>query len=249
MKSQDLTGAKFGRLTVVERAPFKGKSKWRCSCECGGESVVYATHLLRGRTVSCGCRLRENQAALKPAQAKHGMWKTSEFNIWSGMLKRCHSPGDKGFSAYGGRGITVCDQWRDDFKAFYDHIGPRPSKRHSVDRIENDKGYEPGNVRWATPEEQQRNRGVNVRAEVCGEVLTAAEISQRFGLSETAVLRRIHRGLTGADLVSPPKRLKLSAEDAEAIRMDARSGVEVAAVYGVGKSQVSAIRRGKSWKR
>jgi hypothetical protein len=130
------------------------------------------------------------------------MWKSNEFSIWQGMIQRCHDANMKQFARYGARGITVCEEWRNDFAAFYAAVGPRPSKAHSLERIKNNRGYEPGNVRWATATEQANNRRDNLRAEVDGVSLTAAQIARAHGFSESTVRRRIKAGLVGQSLVA-----------------------------------------------
>lgn len=118
------------------------------------------------------------------------------------MLRRCYTPSTPRYADYGGRGITVCDEWRKDFKAFFDHIGPRPSARHSLDRIRNAEGYKPGNVRWATDEEQNNNRRSNVTIEIDGVLMTAAQIARRFNLPHATVSYRIKHGKTAAEVVA-----------------------------------------------
>lgn len=154
----ELTG-RFGRLAVVERAGRKGKhARYRCRCDCGREVVVYATNLRRGRTSSCGCLQRE---LAKVRFTTHGGSHRRHplYGVWVGMHKRCRYPGDKRYADYGGRGITVCDRWsgRDGFAQFVADMGPRPDGC-LLDREDNDGRYEPGNCRWVTLSESNRNR-------------------------------------------------------------------------------------------
>lgn len=158
-----LTGQKFGRLTVGERAPIPPHLKyhyaWVCTCDCGKVKEVLAKHLKRGLIVSCGCYSAEIAGA---RWRKHGGKGTTEYAIWKRMKQRCLDPNDKGYKNWGGRGITVCKQWQDSFPAFLQDMGPRPSKRYTIDRINNDGNYEPGNCEWATYAAQARNTRVNV---------------------------------------------------------------------------------------
>lgn len=150
-------GDVFGRWTVVccDRVDKNGHMRWICRCECGVERAVVGSTMVTGRSLSCGCLQRERAMG---APVKHGMSGTPEYKAWQQALQRCENPHHRLYKHYGGRGITVCASWRESFTAFYEHIGPRPSPDHSLDRVDNDSGYRPGNVRWATTLEQNRNR-------------------------------------------------------------------------------------------
>lgn len=158
-KLADLTGQKFGRLTVIERAENIGdRTRWKCQCDCGNEIIVYATNLKRGLTKSCGCYGKNFPSHLKHGHGKHG---DSTYNVYTLMKSRCYNTNNKAYKNYGGRGIAVCDEWLHDFKAFYDYVSVLPhfgEAGYSLDRINNDGNYEPNNVRWATKKEQANNR-------------------------------------------------------------------------------------------
>jgi len=204
MKRIDLTGQRFGRLVVRSVASAeRGIVKWNCECDCGTTQVVQSTHLRSGHTRSCGCWRNEQTTARNRAGAKHGMHLSPEYGIWRSMVKRCHSPTAHAYDRYGGRGITVCPEWRTSFEAFYEHVGARPSPAHSIEREDNSRGYEPGNVKWATDSEQNNNRRNNLTATIGGEVLTAAQIAQRYGLTHRTVSYRIHAGKTEAEIIAP----------------------------------------------
>lgn len=155
MKALDLTGQRFGRLTVTSfsEARMYGAHKrrfWNCLCDCGAIVEVLGLALPSGNTKSCGC-FRDDK------KATHRMSKSPEYRTWSGMWQRCSNPENVRYMDYGGRGITICDRWKS-FDAFFADMGSRPSPDHSIDRIENDQGYEPGNCKWSTRSEQQNNK-------------------------------------------------------------------------------------------
>jgi hypothetical protein len=155
----DLTGQKFNSLTVVSRAENRGKSVvWNCLCDCGNETQVRSGNIRNGHTQSCGCKTKEHLTT-------HGLWRKqpTEHSIWTNMKQRCYNPNAKYYDIYGGRGITVCGEWKDDFAKFFEDIGERPSANHSLDRIDGNKGYSKDNCRWATAVEQGRNQRVNNR--------------------------------------------------------------------------------------
>ena len=162
-RAKDLSGKKFGRLTVLSRAP-RGERKnrravWNCECECGNASVSGSDALLSGHAKSCGC-LSSDTA--KKVHTKHGGASggavSAEYQAWINMRARCSGAQAKCWKNYGGRGIRVCDDWARSFQAFFDHVGPRPDGGYELDRIDNDGDYEPGNVRWVTKSENNRNR-------------------------------------------------------------------------------------------
>jgi len=173
-------------LTVIKQInmPHGGYNRkgWLCKCICG--NLVEAIHggLVRGLYASCGCKRFKYP---KPVR------ETPEYKVWLGMKYRCLNPKAPNYVNYGGRGITVCQEWIESFQAFYDHIGPRPSDKHSIDRIDNEGNYEPGNVRWALSVQQQRNLRSNTLYEINGVTKCLSEWAEQYGISYDTFLQRV----------------------------------------------------------
>lgn len=156
MKLNNLSGLVFGRLTVICRSEnVAGRVAWKCLCKCGKMHVATGNGLLRRRTASCGC-LRKEVSGGK--NRSHGRTNTSEYQIWCGIKKRCFNSRSKAYPYYGGRGITMCAQWANSFESFLEAVGQKPSPLLTLDRANNNGNYEPGNVRWATRQQQALNR-------------------------------------------------------------------------------------------
>lgn len=178
-RTKDITGQRFGRLVATKRVFPNDKHKqaqWLCRCDCGHEHTCRGRDLRSGNTVSCGCT---------PANYRHGHAGTKKTNpiywVWNSMRDRCSNPNNAAFKNYGGRGIEVCEQWKYSFTTFYAYVGDRPSSKHTLERIDNNGNYEPGNVKWATRKEQIANRRPTKRLDQ----FTTAEI-------EAELARRIH---------------------------------------------------------
>ncbi len=162
---RDLTGVRFGRLVVTGLAEMRGAwSWWNAICDCGTAKLAKGASLIAGSVRSCGCLARETSAKTAKSRSTHGASYSAEYRIWRGMKSRCYNPNGPKWMLYGGRGIRVCNRWRDSFENFLADVGLRPSAAHSIDRYPNGDGdYEPSNVRWATISEQNSNRRTYTR--------------------------------------------------------------------------------------
>lgn len=181
----DLTGQRFGRLVVLAYAASKrNRRTWTCRCDCGRGAVVSSDALRGGRTVSCGCR---QASVLGDSTRTHGGSRTPVHRVWNTMKYRCYNPNSPEYPYYGGRGIQVCERWQNSFAAFRSDMGPRPAGG-SIDRIDPDGNYEPGNCRWATQREQVRNSRA---AKLCEEDARAIRCARAVGV-EVVWLARLY---------------------------------------------------------
>lgn len=186
-----LKGRKYGRLAVVERVANKGdKVAWKCKCDCGNETIVTTTALQSGNTKSCGCLLHERIT-------KHGMYKTKLYKTWNNMISRCYCNSFRNFKNYGGRGITVCKEWKEDFQTFADWaLSHGYSDELTLDRIDVNGNYEPSNCRWITNKEQQHNKRSNRYITFNGKTHTLKQWSEITGIHPKTISTRIDRGWT-----------------------------------------------------
>lgn len=187
----DHTGKTFGLLTIVKRAEnnrFKN-AQWICKCECGNLTKAVARVLVSGETRSCGCLIAKST---KERATTHGMSKSREYAIWQGMITRCTNSNRPEYKNYGGRGIGVCDEWKSSFENFYNDMGCRPSKKHTVDRIDNDGDYAPENCRWATRTQQARNGRCNRILTFNGLTMCVAEWAEYLGINRGTLNSRLN---------------------------------------------------------
>ncbi len=171
-------GDRHGKLTIIEEVFGKRQRRFKCRCDCGNETIVRLGDLRSGNTKSCGCLKKER----KPKNYSHGMSLSKEYKCWQHMKARCENPSNDGFSYYGKRGIKVCDRWKDSFENFYADMGPAPSPKHTIERINNEKDYSPENCKWATWFEQANNTRRNVKFFYNGKFLTPGQGARLLGI-------------------------------------------------------------------
>lgn len=189
----DLTGQRFGRLEVLERAENRcGRTCWKCRCECGTIKDIPAKTLRNGTAQSCGC-LQKERASI--ARSTHRMRHTRLYGVWVGMRNRCSDPDNIGYHLYGGRGIEVCPEWRDSFEVFRDWaIENGYQEGLTIDRIDTDGPYSPENCRWITQKQQQNNRRNNKHLVLNGENHTMSEWAEITGIKVATIHARLKRG-------------------------------------------------------
>lgn len=203
---KDLVGQRFGRLEVIKLSKKEKRGEryryyWECLCDCENICYVRTDSLTSGNVRSCGCLHKEQAIKNVSIHHSHKQSQTRLYRIWQKMKDRCFNSNIPCYKRYGGRGITVCDEWKDDFKAFYDW-----SMLHgyaddlTIDRIDNDGSYEPTNCRWVTNRMQSLNRRTNIQVEYNGKIMTLIEAAQESGLPYSALSARWGKGVRGNEL-------------------------------------------------
>lgn len=189
---KDLTGQVFGRLTVISpHHTTRLGTYWNCKCICGNECVVLTTKLSNGHTTSCGCRKEEINQAISDMNKTHELSNSRIYSIYRGMISRCYNNYSTNYKRYGGRGITVCQEWLDDFMNFYNWAMDNGySDDLSIDRIDPNGNYEPSNCRWATAKEQANNTRSTVFLTYNGETKSASEWAEITGIRQGTIVRR-----------------------------------------------------------
>lgn len=212
-KARDITGQRFGRLLALGPVGLDQNQEvlWLCQCDCGNIATKLGRSMRKGSTQSCGCFGKQRSAE---ATTIHGMWKEPIYHKWIHINERCEKESHHNFHRYGERGIKMCDEWRHDFVAFYTHISQLEhfgKEGYTLDRRDNEKGYEPGNVRWATAKQQQRNRHNNHMITHNGETFCLAEWAERVGISYQTIKERLKRGWSAEKALTTPIKTQKGA--------------------------------------
>ena len=213
MAKQNLVGQRFGRIVVIQKAQkLAGRSDrhsmWVCQCDCGNQKIIAGDKLLAGYTKSCGCLKSEIASKRIKEHGKphitHGLSYHRLYNIYTKMKDRCYKAEDNKYQRYGGRGISVCDEWLSSFQAFYDWAMANGYRDDlTIDRIDNDGNYCPENCRWATPTTQQNNKSTNRHIEYQGEMVTIAEAARLTGIPKSTLWWRVNKGWSADKLFDP----------------------------------------------
>ena len=202
----DLSGQRFGKLLVIERGPSlegNNSARWCCICDCGKTTIVMGFNLKNGNTQSCGCIHKE--ICRLNHHRTHDLSRSHLYNIMHGMKTRCYNPNCKHYSKYGGRGIYICDEWKEDFLTFYNWAHQNGYKKElSLDRIDNNGPYSPENCRWATSKEQQNNTRANKLVTFNNKTMTIPQWGDTLGIELEVLRKRIERNWTFEEIVTTP---------------------------------------------
>lgn len=222
-KSVDLIGQRFGRLVVIEKSEKRdsgGNVFWLCKCDCGKDTLV-STHSLKiGHCKSCGCyKIDVNREQGKRCFTKHGKKYTRIYNIWCSMKQRCYGKNVKSYKYYGARGITICDEWKNDFMSFYNWAMNNGYQDNlTIDRINVNGNYEPSNCRWVTAYEQANNKRSNHVIIYNGVEMTVKQLSELCDIQYHTLLGRLLKGWTVDRAVNQPIRIRKSGKNENNIK-------------------------------
>ena len=206
-KFQDITGQKFDKLLVISKSHSNNGVFWLCKCDCGNSKIVFSGHLKGNGPKSCGCVRKKKSIIIDGAS--EGFTKHDLYQTWVDINHRCYSKKDKAYKNYGGRGIIMCDSWRNSIKCFIEDMGNKPTPDHSIDRIENNGNYTKENCKWSTSTEQNNNRrDTSDRFIVNGIAKTINEWEIQMNLSGKTIRSRIIRGWSEEDAILTPARAR-----------------------------------------
>lgn len=199
----DMAGKKYGALTGVRCVGPHPKNRdmmWLFECSCGANITAHGNEVRRGGVISCSSCAKDKR---RQATSTHGESNSSEYAAWEAMKRRCNNPNSFGFEHYGGRGISVCNEWIDSFVSFLEDMGRKPSEKHTLDRTDCNGNYNKRNCRWATREEQANNKRNNRIITIGRESRTLSQWAKSTGLSESCIRGRMRRGKSGRELIAP----------------------------------------------
>lgn len=198
---KDITGIRFGKLVAIRKDNAKGKEKWLCICDCGKEKAVDGFYLRTNHTRSCGCLRYESK------KSTHGLSKSPLYHIYMTMKARCGNPNNHKYARYGGRGISICNEWTSDFMTFYNWAIINGFKQGlSIDRINLDGNYTPENCKWSTPKEQARNTSTNRNIAFLGKTKCLQEWANEMGIKRETIAMRLNKGWSIGDTFNTPLR-------------------------------------------
>lgn len=201
---KDLSGQKFGKLTVISYAETRNRKPfWHCLCDCGTLKKLRSDHFQSGNTTSCGCA--HIQACKEfPKHITHGKGHTPEYKIYHKIKQRCHNPNNPSYKNYGGRGIIMCERWYQSFPSFLEDMGTRPSPNHTIERVNNDGLYDPQNCIWATRKVQSRNQRKTIRLIIHNKQASLMEWAEIADIPPHAIRARLMRGWDAEKAVFTP---------------------------------------------
>lgn len=251
---KDISGMRFGSLVVMK---FVGtysirhshEAMWKCLCDCGKTTVASGKLMRNGNTRSCGCAIARKAAE---RLTTHGMSRSDEYIIWRNMKERCYNEKNTGYKNYGARGIKMCQEWENSFLSFYKDMGDRPSKKHSIERLDGDADYTKENCVWALPQQQARNKRTNHWLSLHNETLCLAEWCERTGLPEALIRKRLSRGWTVERALTTPKNPAgkyPSTDEVILIREMSKTHSQqyTADIFRISSTSVHRIIHGKRW--
>lgn len=199
----NLIGNRYGRLLIKDYAGKNSqkKTQWLCICDCGVEKIISSADIKAEKIVSCGCH--KNESASKRFST-HKLCKSSEYSSWAAMINRCTNKKLRDYKNYGGRGIVVCDRWRDSFEDFLLDMGNKPSQKHSIDRIDVNGNYQKSNCRWADDFQQARNARSNIVIEFNNKKMVLSEAAEIYGINYGTLISRYRKGWTVDEMLTIP---------------------------------------------